>query len=193
MPRPREFDTQEALERAMGVFWTRGYRSASLGDLTRAMGISRSSFYDTYGCKRSLFLDAIDHYRRVVVRDFVARLDAESSGRRAVEDALEGVVHAETTGDPRRGCLLGNCASEVSRDDKEASARVVAGMRRVEEGFLRALQRAQAAGELAADKDARGLARFLGQTVYGLHVMGQAGRSRAVLRDTARVALSVLD
>ncbi|HEX9701827.1 MAG TPA: TetR/AcrR family transcriptional regulator, partial [Rhodospirillales bacterium] len=66
MPRPREFETSEALNQAMQVFWTKGYEATSLADLIGAMNLSKSSFYDTFGSKHEVFLAAIEHYKQTV-------------------------------------------------------------------------------------------------------------------------------
>ena len=74
MGRPREFNTEEALEKAMKVFWAQGYEAASLHDLTRAMAISKSSFYDTFGSKHDLFISAIKHYNKTVASRLISEI-----------------------------------------------------------------------------------------------------------------------
>ena len=66
MARPREFDTTEALSQAMQVFWSKGFKATSLNDLLDAMGLSKSSFYDTFGSKHEVFLETIEHYKKTM-------------------------------------------------------------------------------------------------------------------------------
>ena len=126
MARPREFDAGDALEKAVQVFWTKGYRAASLRDLTAAMGISKSSFYETFGSKHELFLAAIRRYDEGMVGWVVGLLESEISGRRAIAEVLNTVVDMAVAPRGRRGCLIGNCAVEVAPHDAAASAAVAA-------------------------------------------------------------------
>ncbi|MFQ5775406.1 MAG: TetR/AcrR family transcriptional regulator [Kiloniellaceae bacterium] len=193
MGRPREFDENEALERAMEVFWAKGYEAASLQDLTEAMGLSRSSFYETFGSKHALFLAAIERYGDIIAR----RLEADLAGCRPAREAIARVfeIAVETAVDEGdlRGCFLGNCAVEVSPNDPAAAAQVRAGLARIEDKFYQAVRRGQNAGEIPTERDARALARYLVGSLNGLRVTAKANPDAAALRDIVRIVLAALD
>ena len=193
MARPREFNVDDALERAMHVFWDKGYKSASLAELTRAMGLSRSSFYETFGSKHALFLEAIERYGGTMVERTVAELEGDGPARAAIAGVFGRVVDNAVARGDRRGCLVLNSAVEVSPHDPEAAARVAACLDRFEQAFHAAVVRGQRAGEIAADRDARALARYLTSSLNGLGVMIKAKPDRAVLDDIVRIVLSALD
>jgi len=192
MARPREFDTRQALENAMGVFWTKGYEAASLTDLIAAMGISKSSLYETYGSKHELFLASIGLYSETMIGRLSGQLDAEVSARRAIESLFAMFIDEALGSDPR-GCLLGNCASEVAARDPRAAARIAEGMGKLEDVFHRTVVRGQGAGEIPDTHDARSLARYLTCIANGLRIMGKATPDRRALNDMKRLALTALD
>ncbi len=192
MARPREFDTRLALEQAMQVFWTKGYEAASLADLIRAMGISKSSLYETFGSKHELFLASIGLYSETAIGRLSSQLDADVSARRAIESLFAMFVEDSLGADPR-GCLLCNCAGEVVPRDSLAAARIAEGMGKLEDAFQRTVVRGQAAGEIAPTHDARALARYLTCVATGLRIMGKARPTRRALKDMARLALKALD
>lgn len=76
MPRPKSFDPDTALAKAMDVFWDKGFDAASIADLTAAMGINRFSLYDTFGDKHTLYLKALDSYERRVVDPMLDKIRA---------------------------------------------------------------------------------------------------------------------
>ena len=193
MARPREFDEREALERAMRVFWAKGYEAASLGDLTRAMRLGKSSFYGTFGSKHELFLSAITHYEDTVLARLIAGLEGEGSARAAIAAVFEQIVESVTTGACRRGCFLGNCATEVSPHDSEAAARVSAGLARLEKAFEEAVARGQAAGEISTRLKPLALARYLASSSNGLRLMAKADPDLEALKDVARIVLLALE
>ncbi len=193
MARPREFNPDEALEQAMQAFWSKGYEATSLSDLTRAMGISRSSFYETFGSKHALFLDAIERFGDTAVERSVAGLEGDGPARAAIAQVFGRVVDNAVGRGDRRGCFVCNCATEVSPHDPEAAARVAACLGRFEAAFHAAVTRGQRAGEIAADRDPRALARYLTSSLNGLGVMTKARPDRAALDDVVRVVLSALD
>lgn len=189
--RPKEFDREEALERAMEVFWTQGYEGSSVQDLLDAMGINRGSMYDTFGDKHALFTAAIDHYGRTVTRGLEQALDAPGSPLGNIRKVLNRM--ADPAGDRQcRGCLATNTIMELAPHDPEVAEAVRDLLRRVEKAFHRALHRAVAVGELTADADTRALARFLACTLQGLVVLGKASRGRPAVRDIVNVALAAL-
>lgn len=194
MARPREFDSREALEKAMAVFWTEGYEAASLSDLIAAMGISKSSFYDTYGSKHELLLSALDHYGETVGQRAAALILEHPDGPKAgIAAALNSVLDQRHNGGDRRGCLASNCAVELAPHDPEVAARVQQSAVRLEEAFFQAIRRGQDRGEIPKRADARALARFLACSLNGLIVMAKSEAPPEAMEDAVRIALSTLD
>jgi TetR/AcrR family transcriptional repressor of nem operon len=193
MARQKEFDREAALDRAMAAFWSKGYAATSIEDLLARMGIQRGSLYGTFGDKRTLFLAALDRYQRVVAHELFEALEAPGSGIEAIRRFFR--LRVEGSLDLRRpaGCLMTNSAVELSRRDRGAAAKVGGSLATIEAAFLRALQRARAAGELAAPQDLRALARFLTSSAQGLSVMARTARNRAALEDVVDIVLSVLE
>ena len=192
MPRTREFSETEVLNQAMEVFWSNGYEATSLQDLIFAMGISKSSFYETFGSKHELFLSAIENYVETQARNFVSLIDDEPSGKAAIENIFRIFTGFVSTKDEARGCFLCNCAVEISQRDPAAAAIVAHGMEQIEEAFYRAVSRGQEAGEIPPGRDARALARYLVSSENGLMVMVKANRGREVIVDVVKTVLSVL-
>jgi TetR/AcrR family transcriptional repressor of nem operon len=176
------------------VFWSKGYETASLRDLLGAMGISRSSFYDTFGSKHELFLTVLDRYNSTVAScGLEALIQAAPSPKVGIRNLFQGIVEKMAQGEETRGCFINNCAVEVACHDDQAAGRVASGLAKTEETFYCAIRRGQKLGEIAADKEPRALARYLTGTLNGLLVMGKAKAGRRTLQDVVRVALTALD
>src|ERR1044072_9106124 len=111
MARHKEFDRDEALQRAMEVFWWGGYEAASVGELVKHVGINSQSLYDTFGDKHALYLQALDRYREVEGRKMFEALERAGSGKRALRQVFESVVEAWLGGGEGRGCLVGDARS----------------------------------------------------------------------------------
>ena len=186
--RPREFDADEALERALELFWRQGYEGTSLGQLTAAMGINRPSLYAAFGNKESLFRKALDRYVDAGMA-FLRDALEEPTARRAIETLLRGYVALVT--DPRTpaGCLTVNgalaCGPDADSIRAELTARRLAG-----EAALRArLQRARKDGDLPADANPADLARYINTIAQGIAVQAAGGASRKQLDHVVDVAL----
>ena len=186
--RPRAFDPDAALERAMHVFWAKGYEGASLSDLTRAMRINRPSLYAAFGNKEQLFRKALDRYISGPLAYFGEALAAPKA-RDVIEQIFLGA--AKMAGDPRlpSGCLMvqgalavGSTAGSVR---KEAAGRRAAG----EVALRRRLQRAKREGDLPKKSDPTELARYVITVLQGMAVQGAGGASPAQLRRVAQTAL----
>ncbi|SRR5579862_1745569 len=193
MPRPREFDTDAVLERAMQLFWSKGYEATSLDDLCDATGLSRSSLYAAFGDKRHILFQSLSRYVDRGSEHIAKVLAREMPLRAALAHFLDGFIDAIVAGPGRSGCFIGNCAAELARNDREAMTRVRDALARNEGYFYDAIVAAQARGELAATADLRALARFLTSSIQGLRLVGKANPDRATLEDIAAMILRSLD
>lgn len=193
MARPREFDSDDVLERAMQAFWAKGYRATSLDDLCTATGLSRSSLYAAFGGKRALLHRSLDRYEEQGAVRIAAALSRSGSVRKTIAAFLDDLIARIAEGPGRRGCFIGNCAAELARNDKATAARVRRSLSRVEALFREALLRAQARGELAPGADVTALARFLVSGIQGLRLVGKANPDRVTLKGIADVMLRCLD
>jgi len=193
MARPREFDTDSALERAMKAFWAKGYKATSLDELCAATGLSRSSLYAAFGGKRELLHRSLDRYQEQAAARVTAALARPGPVRGAIVAFVNDLIDRIVEGPGRRGCFIGNCAAELARGDRVTAARVRLGLERIEGLFRDALGRGQARGEIAATADVGSLARFLVAGIQGLRLVGKANPDRAALEGIAAVMLRCLD
>lgn len=192
MARTKEFDPDEALDRALDIFWRRGYEGTSLRDLLEGMDISRQSLYDTFGDKRSLFLRVLARYETLSMQGMIQLLEGKSSVA-AIRGFAEYFLHEVVHDGERGSCLMASTAIEVGRADPEIQSIVKAYFGRVEAAIHGVLTGAMEAGQIADDRDLRALARHLVNAIHGLGIMGRSGFSRPVLRQMLSVALSVID
>ncbi|MFD0000294.1 TetR/AcrR family transcriptional regulator [Nocardia sp. NPDC127526] len=176
--RPREFDIDERLERAMRVFWRQGYEGTALSDLTAAMNINRPSLYAAYGNKEALFLRAVDRYETGPA-GYVGRAYAEPTARATAESLMRGAV-ALTTSEPR-GCLFVQGALATGPGSASVRTELAARRQAAHTKLRDRFDRARAAGELPADIDPDALARSIWATTYGLAVQAAGGATAAEL------------
>jgi AcrR family transcriptional regulator len=186
--RPREFDIDEALDRALRVFWRRGYEGATLPDLTEAMGINRPSLYAAFGSKEELFHKALDRYVKGPAA-YVREALNESTARGVAERLLSGTIDMMTDRRNPRGCLIVQgalaCGETAESVRRELATRRVAGEVAVRQRF----ERAQADGDLPAEVDTADLARYVVTVMRGMAVQAAGGASREDLRRVAELAL----
>jgi TetR/AcrR family transcriptional repressor of nem operon len=177
--RPREFDTDAAVDRAMGVFWSGGYHGTSLPDLLKATALSRGSLYAAFGDKHGLFLRALDRY----IDDALTRLDSELDPRKSalagVRKCLAGYVDRTSGVAGKRGCLVVATAMELAAHDPEVEQRIRRFFRTMERRLTEVLARAQASKALADGVDPRIVARLLVCLVEGMRVVAKTGSDRA--------------
>jgi TetR/AcrR family transcriptional regulator, transcriptional repressor for nem operon len=189
--RPRQFEQEEALGKAMGVFWAKGYEATSVQDLLDAMGINRGSMYAAFGDKHSLFMKTLSHYREQMFSRMAATLDKPGSPLSNIEEVLRAIAQA-ACGAECKGCLVTNATVETAPHDPEVAASISESVSAIEKAFRRTLERAAKQGELKPGVDIRASARFLTGIINGLVVMGKARAGQGTLDDIVDVALSVL-
>jgi AcrR family transcriptional regulator len=186
--RPREFDVEEALDRALAVFWRKGYEGASLLDLTRAMGINRPSLYAAFGSKEGLFRKALDRYAEGPAA-YVREALSEPTARAVAQRLLGGAVELLT--DPRnpRGCLLVQGALACGEAAESVRRELVSRRASGEAAVRRRFERALADGDLPAGSEPADLARYVVTVVRGMAVQAAGGASREELRRVVKMAL----
>ncbi|MGY0021484.1 TetR/AcrR family transcriptional regulator [Streptomyces sp. cg35] len=191
MARPRGFDTDLAVERAMRLFSKQGYSATPLPQLTARLNIGSGSLYAAFGSKEGLYARALKRYCEGLVDDLAKRLDSVSDIRASLRSSLIAMAAADVT-DPERGCLLVSAATERAAHPATVE-QVRSTMAAVESVLVDALERARARGELGAGHRPVELARFLTTFIQGLHVMGNAWADRDFLESAVSGALRALD
>ena len=187
--RPRSFCTDTALDRAMTVFWTKGYEGASLAELTEAMGINPPSLYAAFGNKEGLFRAVLERYdarRRELMDRVLVAPDPHSVARLFLEGVADFAV--DTSGRTPPGCLLVQGGLSCSDSD---IPEVLAQHRAEKERALRErFERDRKEGTLSKSADPATLARYLSAMANGLCVQAAAGATPAELRAVAEVAIA---
>jgi AcrR family transcriptional regulator len=186
--RPREFNADEALDRALEVFWRKGYESASISDLTDAMGINRPSLYAAFGNKEELFRKALDRYAQGPAAYTYEALD-EPTARAVAERLLRGAVDALTDPSNPHGCLgvqgtltCGNAAASIKEELCARQARWQAALQR-------RFERARREGDLKGGANSADLAQYAATVLQGMAVQAAGGATRQQLRKVADLAL----
>ena len=176
----------------MQLFWRCGYEATSIQDLVEATGVNRASLYNSFGDKHGLFLAAVEHYMDTVSCSRLEALEAEGPALAALGRYFDEMI-AFSLGEGRRlGCLITNTAIEMAPRDPDCDQRLRAGLARVEDGFYRLIRRGQTQGEIAPERDARALARFLLGLVQGLRVLARLDPQEDRLRDLVDTGLAAL-
>jgi AcrR family transcriptional regulator len=186
MARQRSFDRDEALDRAMRLFWRYGYEGTSLEDLTAELGIAKPSLYAAFGNKRALFELALDRYA-AVTRENLERALREPSARDVARRYLHEYV--DVPADLPRGCLFVQGATACSAESADVKASVRARSQVAEQLLTARFLRAREEGDLPPDADPADLARYLATVVQGLAVQATGGATAAELRRVADLAL----
>ncbi len=192
MARPREFEPEEALDKAMRQFWAKGYHDTSIRDLVEATGVNYYGLYGVFENKHGLFLAALDRYRDTVTAEILDRLKQPGALTDVVEQTYEHLLNIGRRHGGAIGCLMCNTAVELAPEDPEAACKVHANMKQLRAGFRARLAEAQRDDELAADRDVDALAEFLATTVYSLALLLRAGSGAAYARRHIRTAVSLL-
>ncbi|MEP3346942.1 MAG: TetR/AcrR family transcriptional regulator [Litoreibacter sp.] len=188
MARPREFDPDDAIERAMNVFWQHGYDGASLADLLAGMGLTRGSLYKAFKDKHSLFLRVLKRYEQGAVAQAVEFLSAEDipDGTARIEAMFGGIVDTVVSGD-KRGCLLCSAAAGPSSYDEDIAAAVKTGLQQMHGGFSTAL----AASDIPTSQHAT-LADLLVTQYVGLRIMSRSVDQLDILTRSAEAITQLL-
>ncbi len=191
--RPKDFDRDEVLQKAIDVFWEQGYQATSIDDLLTRMGIGRQSLYNTFGDKETLFREAIDRYHESVSEKMLSCLRVEGSPLQNIRNLFTYLVE-HAGGENSNGCLIVNTAIEFAGLDRESE--VLTAVRRVygsmEKSLKKTLQQAVDAGELPTDYDVTSQGTFLAGSIQGIMLMAKTGATLKTLKQMANGVMMTL-
>jgi TetR/AcrR family transcriptional repressor of nem operon len=187
--RHKEFDRQEALFAAMKVFWEKGFEATSLPDLTRAMGISRSSLYETFKDKETLFEEAMDNYQRMGREKFQA-LMAAPSVKEGLRDFFKRVIDNCVSPENPGGCFMVNTVVSASNLDPKIAKRMQESFGVMHQRMVDLIKHGQSKGEISKSKDVHALAGVIISTIMGINVISRIKKDRAFLETMVQGALS---
>jgi TetR/AcrR family transcriptional regulator, transcriptional repressor for nem operon len=193
MARTKDFDEVEVLGKAVDIFWYKGYNGTSMQDLVDGLGISRSSLYDTYGDKHTLFVKALESYKNEASGQVGAIANGAGSAKAIIKNLLEFIANGLLDDQNHKGCFMLNAEIEVAPHDEVVNKLVCANDQQVEEAFYMVIKKGQDNGEISDKKDAKALARFTFNTVKGIRVSAKSTTDKAVFNDIINLAVAVLE
>lgn len=192
MARNREFDPKEALDKAMMVFWQKGYVDTSIDDLVDATGVSRYGLYGEFGSKHGLFLASLDHYQDTAVKAFFGIVERPAAAMAEIRLYFDTILGLYSQPAGKLGCLMCNSATEVAPHDKAVQKKVKSALDRMTTGFGIALTNAQKRGEVRADLEIKQAADFLTGILLGASVMVRSGANKQMIANTIQMSLASL-
>ncbi|HPR08165.1 MAG TPA: TetR/AcrR family transcriptional regulator [Denitromonas sp.] len=192
MPWEKSFDEDEAVGKAMKVFWEKGFEPASMADLIARTGITRGSLYNAFGGKEQLFVKALQKYDKDRRHAMLSALEAMDDPQRAIAALFDALV-AETIADPeKKGCFLVNTASELTTHGEQVNGIVRAGLQETQAFLQRSIEAGQARQQFPAALDPDATAKGLMAMVVAIRVLGRGMFDAASLRTIAAQAQRLL-
>ena len=192
MARKKEFNEEALLDKAVNLFWRKGYHATSAQDLVDELGISRSSLYDTYTDKRTLFKESLKQYQLCNTNALLKMVDESKDAEQTVHQIFQNILKESTADETHKGCFMVNTAVEFSGQDKEIEELVNQNNKSVEDALALLVRKGQADGQFSTKKTPRAFARFLFTSISGLLVAARSGSDRRVLSDIVEVVLASL-
>jgi AcrR family transcriptional regulator len=187
MARPKEFDQEKALRKAIRLFSQQGFAATSTDDLMRVMEVGRQSMYDTFGDKRALFLKALELYVTESVHSINVELERPGSALAAVRNALVTFAQRKDLSSAE-GCMGLNAISEFGQRDADVTRISRDAAHVLRQTLMHVLTRAKKQGEISSDANLDSMADFFESTLAGIRMAAKAGKSRLALRNIAAFA-----
>jgi TetR/AcrR family transcriptional regulator, transcriptional repressor for nem operon len=191
MARPKQFDREDALTKAIDVFRKYGYASASTDVLLESIGIGRQSLYDTFGDKRRLYLEALRRYNSESVSAALEHVESAPTALKGIENLLLDYATRKPA-EHALGCMGINSICEFGTGDSDVAEINRASGAALQTAFAKALRKAKAAGEVPESLQERDAAQFILAALAGMKVHAKGGASVPALKQIARFAIQAL-
>jgi TetR/AcrR family transcriptional repressor of nem operon len=192
MARTKQFNEDEVLEKAMEFFWRNGYNSSSPQEILLALGLSRSSLYDTFGDKHTLFISALKRYREKNTGAVIRMLEESENVLETIKELMQATRKGCVEGGIR-GCLMVNSKVEMAMSDVEVAGIVKENREAQEEAFAKAIRKGQEMGVINKNQQAKAYARYVINTLWGLSTYAKMpDADKRGFDDVIKVTLQVL-
>lgn len=192
MARTKDFDENEVLTKAIQLFWHKGYNATSMQDLVDCLGISRSSLYDTYTDKHTLFVKALERYQNTGSAKLQEIINHPGTAKETVKRLLEFTLDELLNDKQQKGCFMVNAEIEVAPHDAEVNNLVSRNDQQMEDVFYQVIQKGKDTGEIKNQQDARALARFIFNAVKGMQVTAKSITDKSIFDDIIALTVAVL-
>ena len=192
MPRQKEFEREEELEKALEVFWCKVYNATSFQTLTEGMCINRQSIYDTYGDKHTLFIEALNYYYKKSSAATAAHFNQQKPVKELLKSFFEKTIVDAGPEKKTKGCFLQNVTLEMVPHDKDVTAIVNQNLEDLTKLFHSVVTRGIKSGEITSAQTPAALAIYLVNTTQGLITLSKTVSDKKKLRAVAEVAIATL-
>lgn len=193
MARHREFDADEALEKAMHLFWRKGFTDTTVRELVNETGVAHAGLYAAFGGKEGLFAAALERYDREVVDNILGDLEKQDSGRAEIEGFFHYVANKTKTGEFQNGCLIANTRVEFGDAIRIVARHLKANYQRFCKAFRKALANGKHDRTIPAELDVEATAEFLTSAFTGIAVHARSGASNTSIDRIVATTLRILD
>ncbi|WP_295767569.1 TetR/AcrR family transcriptional regulator [uncultured Mucilaginibacter sp.] len=193
MARSKDFDENEVLCKAMQLFWQKGYNATSMQDLVDTLGISRSSLYDTYTDKHTLFLKTLESYQLSGAAKIQNIISSGKSAKETIKNLLELATNDLTDDSQQRGCFMVNAEIEVASTNKEVNEVICRNDEQMEKAIYQVIQSGQENGEVSSKHDAISLSRFVLNALKGMRVTAKSTTNKDFFNNIINLTIAALD
>lgn len=192
MARPKEFEEKDVLDKAMLLFWRKGYYQASIQDLVDAMGINRASLYGAFQDKHHLYLITLERYRQQDVNELLQLFNRNLPAKPFFNSVFDNVIVGLTDDPHQKGCFITNATLEMLPDDQEVQSLVATNLTFLQEIFVEVMKTGIEKNEIKSDINTKNMSNFLISQIYGLRMIGKAQPNLELLNGIKKEALSRL-
>ena len=193
MPKTKQFDQKEILDKATELFWKRGYHATSIQDLVNHLGISRSSIYDTYGGKKALYNQALNAYRTSSTAGVSTFLQNQTNVKTGLRELFFSGIQSSLTDPDNKGCFVINTTTEMLPGDPEIQSILEENYNTFEDLFYRFLRLGEKRWEIPEGKDLRTIAGLLFTLYNGMKVVAKVQTDQKKLMAEVDAVLALLD
>lgn len=189
--RPKIFNEEEALDKAIDLFWSRGYEATSMDHLLKNMNLKKGSLYHSFGSKKELFIKALDHFKSHTLRDLKKRFDQADDPIKEIHNFFIELAKPDMM-PYEKGCFLCNTLVEMTDVDEELQEKAASHLKELEDVFYKYVHEAKQKQNLKTTESAKALARYLLTVWNGINVTRRIYPDREVLEEIIKTQLKIL-